>query len=379
MTRSWRTQKVLPKIYLDHVSTTRPDPEVLETYFHLLRTQYSNSDALYDDGVTLYRLQEQSRARIAELLGVKAEEILFTSGASEANNMALKGVAWKKRSGHIISSYYEHSSVYEALKQLQSHGFEVTLLKPGADGRIDPQKVAEALREDTILVSIMQVNNELGSINDISAIKKIVKKQSHAYFHCDITQALGKTDVDLEDIDLASFSAHKIHGLKGSGVLVRKRHVEMEALISGGQQEFSLRGGTSNAPVNIVLAKTLRKALEKQPAAAKRISTLHAYLMERLKSLDGVRINSPADGLANLVNISTPVKSEVMLNCLNLKGIMVSSKSTCGSRKSEVSRSLEAMGIDDEYALRISLDAENTEAELDQLIGALKESIEKYG
>ena len=379
MTRSWRTQKVLPKIYLDHVSTTRPDPEVLETYFHLLRTQYSNSDALYDDGVTLYRLQEQSRARIAELLGVKAEEILFTSGASEANNMALKGVAWKKRSGHIISSYYEHSSVYEALKQLQSHGFEVTLLKPGADGRIDPQKVAEALREDTILVSIMQVNNELGSINDISAIKKIVKKQSHAYFHCDITQALGKTDVDLEDIDLASFSAHKIHGLKGSGVLVRKRHVEMEALISGGQQEFSLRGGTSNAPVNIVLAKTLRKALEKQPAAAKRISTLHAYLMERLKSLDGVRINSPADGLANLVNISTPVKSEVMLNCLNLKGIMVSSKSTCGSRKSEVSRSLEAMGIDDEYALRISLDAENTEAELDQLIRALKESIEKYG
>ena len=379
MTRSWRTQKVLPKIYLDHVSTTRPDPEVLETYFHLLRTQYSNSDALYDDGVTLYRLQEQSRARIAELLGVKAEEILFTSGASEANNMALKGVAWKKRSGHIISSYYEHSSVYEALKQLQSHGFEVTLLKPGADGRINPQKVAEALREDTILVSIMQVNNELGSINDISAIKKIVKKQSHAYFHCDITQALGKTDVDLEDIDLASFSAHKIHGLKGSGVLVRKRHVEMEALISGGQQEFSLRGGTSNAPVNIVLAKTLRKALEKQPAAAKRISTLHAYLMERLKSLDGVRINSPADGLANLVNISTPVKSEVMLNCLNLKGIMVSSKSTCGSRKSEVSRSLEAMGIDDEYALRISLDAENTEAELDQLIRALKESIEKYG
>ena len=370
---------MLPKIYLDHVSTTRPDPEVLETYFHLLRTQYSNSDALYDDGVTLYRLQEQSRARIAELLGVKAEEILFTSGASEANNMALKGVAWKKRSGHIISSYYEHSSVYEALKQLQSHGFEVTLLKPGANGRIDPQKVAEALREDTILVSIMQVNNELGSINDISAIKKIVKKQSHAYFHCDITQALGKTDVDLEDIDLASFSAHKIHGLKGSGVLVRKRHVEMEALISGGQQEFSLRGGTSNAPVNIVLAKTLRKALEKQPAAAKRISTLHAYLMERLKSLDGVRINSPADGLANLVNISTPVKSEVMLNCLNLKGIMVSSKSTCGSRKSEVSRSLEAMGIDDEYALRISLDAENTEAELDQLIRALKESIEKYG
>lgn len=367
------------KIYLDHVSTTRPDPEVLDTYFHILKTQYSNSDALYDDGVTLYRLQEQSRARIAELLGVKAEEVIFTSGASEANNMALKGVAWKKRSGHIISSYYEHSSVSEALKQLQAHGFEVTLLKPEADGRISPEKVELALRPDTILVSIMQVNNELGSINDIAAIKKIVRKQSHAYFHCDITQALGKTDVDLEDIDLASFSAHKIHGLKGSGVLIRKRHVELEPLISGGQQEFSLRGGTSNAPVNIVLAKTLRKALEKQPASQKRIAELHAYLLEKLKTLDGIRINSPEGALVNLLNISTPVKSEVMLNCLNLKGIMVSSKSTCGSRKAEVSRSLEALGIDDEYALRISLSEENTEAELDQLIGALKESIEKYG
>ena len=368
-----------PKIYFDHVSTTRPDPEVLETYFNLLTTQYCNSDALYDDGVTLYRLQEQSRARIAEMLRVAPEEVIFTSGASEANNLALKGVAFRKGKGHIISSYYEHSSVHEALKQLRGHGFEVTLIRPDSSGKIDPEKVRAALKENTILVSIMQVNNELGCENDIRAIKEIVRKESHAYFHCDITQALGKCEVDLNDIDLASFSAHKIHGLKGSGVLIRKRHVELEPLISGGQQEFSLRGGTSNAPVNIVLAKTLRKALEKRESNQQKITLLHAYLLDRLKEIEGIRINSPEGSIVNLLNISTPVKSEVMLNCLNLRGIMVSSKSTCGSRKSEVSRSLEALGIDDEYALRISLSEENTEEEIDVLIETLKESIKKYG
>lgn len=369
------------KIYFDHVSTTKPKKEVVDTYKKLLDEYFCNSDALYDDGVAVYRLHEKARAQIADLLNVKSEEIIFTSGASEANSFAIKGACLANLDKkHLITTIYEHSSVYNAMEQMRrTLGYEVTYLEPNSEGVIDPEAVRKALRPDTVLVSIMSVNNELGTINDIDAIKKIVKTKSQAYFHVDMTQALGKIDIDLSDIDMASFSAHKIHGLKGSGFLYKRTHVKLEPLISGGQQEFGIRGGTSNALVNIVLAKTLRLALDDLKRDKKRVGELHEYFIESLTKLPKITINSPKNSINNLINLSTPVTSEVMMNALNSKGIMVSSKSTCGSRKNEPSRVLKSMNINDEYAIRVSFDAHNTKEEIDYFIESIREVINKYG
>ena len=366
------------KVYLDNVSTTSLNKEVKETYEKLLEDYYCNSDALYDDGVAIYQMQEKSRKMISELLNVNKDDIIFTSGASEANSLAIKGLCLKqKERKHLITSIYEHSSVYNAFKQLEEEfGFEVTYLNPKEDGTISIEDVKNNLRSDTLLVSIMKVNNEIGAVNDVEKIASLIKKHPGTYFHSDITQAIGKIDVDLSDIDLASFSAHKIHGLKGSGALIRKRHVNLLPLISGGQQEYSLRGGTSNSLVNIVLAKTLRIALNNKQIYKDYLNDLHEELINGLKDL--VTINYDK-GINTLINISTPIQSEVLLNALNDKGIMVSSKSTCGSRKNEINRTLNSLNIDENYAIRVSFDYTNTIEEIKYFIKTLKEILDKYG
>ncbi len=365
------------KVYLDAVSTTAVHPDVLDTYKNLLDKYYCNSDALYDDGVAIYDMQEKSRANIAKMLGVKKEDILFTAGASEANSLAVKGLCFKsKERKHLVTSIYEHSSNHNSFKQMEEFGFEVTYLSPDTNGQITPEMVEKAIRPDTLLVSIMLVNNEIGSVNDISSIAKVVKSHPGVYFHSDITQGIGKVKIDLNNIDMASFSAHKIHGLKGSGVLYRRNHIELAPIISGGQQEFSVRGGTSNALVNIVLSKTLRLALEQMDKDEDYLKMLHDRLVEGIK--DVVKINSPANGLDTLINISTPIQSEVLLNALNARGIMVSSKSTCGSKKNEPNRTLSALGVDDTYAIRVSFDYTNTVEEIDYFIKTLKEILNRY-
>ena len=365
------------KVYLDAVSTTALDPEVRETYKNLLDKYYCNSDALYDDGVAIYDLQEKSRKLTADMLKVKKDEIIFTAGASEANSLAIKGLCLNnQKRRHLITSIYEHSSVYNSFKQLENDfGFAVTYLNPDEKGHITPEAVKNALRDDTLLVSIMQVNNEIGAFNDVEGIAAIVKKHPGTYFHTDITQGLGKLDIDLRNVDMASFSAHKIHGLKGSGGLMRKEFVELMPLISGGQQEFSIRGGTSNALSNIVFAKTLRIALENKDKYNSYLHEIHDQLLNGLKDIATINY---VYGLCTLVNISTPLTSEVLLNALNDRGIMVSSKSTCGSRKNELNRTLNSMGIDEDHAIRISFDHTNTKEEIEYFISNLKEILDKY-
>ncbi|MBR2577756.1 MAG: cysteine desulfurase, partial [Erysipelotrichaceae bacterium] len=338
-----------------------------------------NSDALYDDAVIVNNMLEKSRENIARLLNVNKDEVIFTSGASEANSLAIKGLCLKeKKRKHIVSSIYEHSSVNNALKQLEEEfGYEVTYLLPDERGKIRPEDVSQALRPDTVLVTIMQVNNEIGAVNDIDSIKKIVKKHPGTVFHSDVTQGIGKIDVDTRDIDMLSFSAHKIHGLKGSGVLVRRKHIELLPLINGGQQEFGIRGGTSDALTDIVLAKTLRKALEQQKEHMAHVSELSDCFKEGIRDIGGIRINLE-DHIPNLISITTPVPSEVLLNALNARGIMVSSKSTCGSKKNEPNRALRALGIDEDHAIRVSFDFENTKEEIGFFLDCLKEDIEKY-
>ncbi|MFI3284443.1 MAG: cysteine desulfurase family protein [Erysipelotrichaceae bacterium] len=370
------------RIYLDNASSTSLNEEVATTYTQLLQVHYANSESLYDEGVKLNKLMNQSREAIASFLHVLPHEVLFTSGASESNNLAIKGLCFKHQDRkHIIVSAIEHSSIIETCEQLKRlFNYRITYLKVNPQGRINLQELKEAICADTLLVSIMWVNNEVGTIQDIQAIKSIVKAIPKLYLHVDGVQALGKFDLDLSQIDLASFSAHKIHGLKGSGILIKKFNVELEPLIIAGQQELGLRGGTSNAISNIVFAKTLRLALERQKSI-QHIETLYTYLKTELQKIDGVQFNSPDEHCVAILNFSTPVKSEVMLNALNQQGIMVSALSTCHSAQTS-SHVLKAMGFCHERitsSVRVSLDYSNTKEELDYFITKIKENIKKYG
>ena len=368
------------RIYFDHVSSTRPHPEVLKTYNDLLNKYYVNSDALYSEGVDLYLLLEKARKSIASLLGVDASDLIFTSGASESNNAVIKGLAFADGSRkHLITSAYEHSSILSCMKQMERvFGYEVTYLKPGKDGCIAIDDVLKALREDTLLVSIMQVNNEMGAVNDIEGIMKAVKENSKAHTHSDITQGFCKLPLNTRYLDSFSCSAHKIHGLKGSGLLYLRHHIPFEPLIIAGQQEAGRRGGTSNAPVDIVLAKTIRLELENNKKHHQDLTDMMGYLENGLKDIEDVTIVSPKDHIPNLITVITPLTSEVMMNTLDKAGIELSSRSTCGTRSEEPSYTALAMNYPAEHAIRISLDYNNTKEEIDYLLKTMKESIIKY-
>ena len=372
------------RIYLDNASSTKVDPEVLKTYEKLLESYYANSESLYDEGSEIKAMLNKARNQIAGLLHVDKEEVIFTSGATEANAAAIKGVAFaRKDKKHIITTKIEHSSVMNNCRQLEEvFGYDVTYLDVNENANISLEAVKEALRKDTCLVSIMQVNNEVGSILPINEIAEYIKKNSEAYMHVDLTQAIGKVDIDLTNVDLASFSLHKIHGLKGSGILIKKKHVPFVELISGGDQEFGLRGGTPNALANIVAAKALRLILENKEKFLNHTKELYEYTLDKLKEIDGILINSPKDSIPCIINFSYEnIPSEVMQNALNKRGFMVSARSTCEVQNNS-SYVLKAMGLSDKIAtscIRISFSLENTKEEIDQFIEALKEIIENYG
>lgn len=373
-------------IYLDYASTTPIRSEVLDTYTKLLKTSYANSDSMHDMGRDTMKLMEQSRAKIAQLFHVQTNEIMFTSGASEANNYAIKGyaIANQRKGKHIIASCVEHSSVASSLEQLKTmFGFEITYLPVTNDGCVTLEDLKKELRKDTILVSCMMVNNEVGSINPIHEIASYVHEHSRAVVHCDCVQALGKIQVDFSDIDMATCSAHKIYGLKGSGFLYHKSNLEILPWISAGQQEYGMRGGTSNAPVHTVLAKTIRLAMEEQQAHYTDVKELNMYLREQLMNMDQVVINSAMQASPYILNISCMnVGSEIALNALNTKGFAISAQSTCASKSKARSHVLLAMGLGEiraTHAIRISLSHMTTKKELDSFIYALKETINNYG
>ena len=373
------------RVYFDGASTTAVHPDVLQTYKSLLDKYYVNSESLYDEGSEISRMMEKARSAIAGLLGVNSEDIIFTSGSSEANSSAIKGVCFAQPGKkHIVTTNVEHSSILNACLQMeQVFGYRVTYLPVDASGKVSLQQVKDAVSDDTAIVSIMAVNNEVGSINPIDEIANYVKKHTHAYMHVDMTQAIGKVDVDFKNIDLASISAHKLEGLKGSGILVKKVHVPFVPLINGGEQEYGIRGGTSNACVNMVFAKTLRFALENGKKYNDYITTLQHSLLKGLSTIPGVLMNQPSDAVNSVVNFSyEKIPSEVMQNALNKKGFMVSARSTCASKSDDPSYVLSAMGYSSKRAsscIRISLTYHNTEEEIASFIESLKEIISQYG
>ena len=372
-------------IYLDYVATTPLNNEIYKTYQKLLGKYFANSDSAYSLGYEVNGLLEKSREHIAKMLHVKNDEIIFTSCASEANNTAIKGVCFQyaNRGKHIITTSFEHSSVANTFKQLEEvFGFEVDYIPVDQEGHLDISQLEDMIREDTILVSTMYVNNEVGTINPIKDISRIIRKKNpKTKYHVDMVQALGKLPIDLSVCDLASFSAHKIYGLKGSGLLYKKDNTAIVPLISAGQQEFGLRGGTSNACTYIVLAKTMRLALEKQEEHLAYVKELNHYLREQLSKREAVVINSPEDASPFILNISVPhYKPEVLVHDLETSDIYISTKSACASRKTEVAHTLAAMHVDHDIAisaLRISLSHLTTKEELNTFIEALDLSLSR--
>lgn len=369
-------------IYLDYVSSTPVHPEIMSSVSDMLQEYYANSDAIHDLGQKIASLLARSRAYLASYLKVQTDEVYFTSGASESNNTAIKGIAlaMKDKGKHLITTQIEHSSSYESFRFLESfYGFEVTYLPVNQEGVISLQDLQQALRPDTTLVSLALINNEVGSFMPLADIVKLVKGESHAMLHIDGVQALGKYPLDLQRVDAASFSAHKLGGLKGSGLLMKKNHVPCIPLIHGGHQERGLRGGTSNAIPDILWAKTLRLSDDAYKHNAFRIDALYDTIMKRCEDHPKILLNSSRKGSHYIINFSVQgIPSQIMLNALNQRNIYVSAQSTCSFEANKPSRVLQAMGRTDEQALtsiRVSLSYLTEEREIKQLFDALDEII----
>ena len=365
-------------IYLDYAATTPLDPKVAERMAACLTQDgvFANPASTHAPGRAARKVVEEARARIAALVNAAADEMVFTSGATEADNLAIKGLARfeRQRGRHIITSRIEHKAVLDACKQLEREGFEVTWLKPDPDGLIQPAAVKAALRDDTILVSIMHANNELGTLNDIAAIGTLLKDHS-ARFHVDAAQSAGKVAIDLKklDVDLMSFAAHKIYGPKGMGALYVRREprVNLEPLIHGGGHERGLRSGTLATHQIVGMGEAFRLAREQLPEEGPRITALRERLWQGLQRIEGVLLNGhPSRRLPGILNVSFPgVEGESLLYAC--EALAVSSGSACNSADQEPSYVLRALGRDDQLAgasLRFSLGRYTTEAEVDQAV-----------
>lgn len=368
-------------IYLDNAASTSIDVEVLESYQKFVKEFYGNPASVHGLGIKSADLELKARRQIASIFNVKENDIIFTSGATESNNLAIKGTAlyYKERGNHLITSKVEHPSVLEAFKQLEEEfGFDVTYLDVDEFGSIRLEDLKKAIRKETILVSLMAVNNEVGAINNIEEIGTFLANYSKILFHSDITQAVGKIDVKLDNVDMASCSLHKLHGFKGSGILIKKSTISLLPLLSGGGQEYGFRSGTNNLPYEVSAAKTLRIAFEKQKQFYKKINNLRDYLFDELSNIKNIKINSSKKGSPYIINFSIPKKASVVVEYLSSKNIYVSTKSACSSKKSSSSYVLESMGCtkdESSNAIRVSLNYETTKEELEIFVDELKTAL----
>jgi len=374
------------EIYLDNAATTRVLPEVTEAVVEALEKNYANPSSLHRFGLKSEKILKKSRKIVADYLGVRTEDIIFTSGGTESNNLAVRGLieAYKNRGKHLITSSIEHSSVAELFKALAEEGWQVDRVKVDQEGHVDLNHLKSLITEETILISIMQVNNELGTIQPIKEIAEIIKAENPlSFFHVDGVQAFGKiyTDLNQWPVDLYSISGHKIHGPKGIGALYIKKGIMLKPLVYGGGQERKLRPGTENIPAIAGLREAVKKLpqLSAEKNADNNLLEKRNYLIKRLQKIEELIINSPAAGAPHIINFSVPgIKGETMLHALAGNGIYISTGSACSSDK-KGSRIINACSLSkerSESALRVSLNREITESDLDYFIEKLKEQID---
>ncbi|CDB14752.1 iron-sulfur cofactor synthesis protein [Clostridium sp. CAG:221] len=372
------------EIYFDNSATTKPYDEVIEETCQAMKEYYGNPSSLHNIGLKCEKRLNEAREYFASTIKADKDEIYFTSGGSEGNNFVLKGLL--KPGHHLITTAYEHQSVLDTCKVLENNGVKVTYLPVDKTGRISLGDLDEAITKDTVLVSIMHINNEVGTIQDLEAIGKIIKsRSSRAKFHVDGVQSYGKISVDVKKMNIDYFTAasHKIHGPKGTGFVYIKKGAVINSLISGGSQERGFRAGTQNLPSIIGFEKAAKMTFNKIDENYNSALAIKKYMIERLQEIKDIRINSPLedDFSPYILNVSfIGARAEVLLHLLEDAKIYVATGSACTSKSSAASGSyvIKALGLNNkevESAIRFSFDHNNTKKEVDKVIEVLKTSL----
>ena len=374
----------MEKIYLDYSATTPINSEVLSTMMPYLTTEFANADSVYEVGRNSSYALDDARRKIASLIRANPEEIYFTSGGSESDNWAIKGIAFanKNKGKHIITSSIEHPAIMNACKWLEENGFTITYLPVDNNGLVSTTALEQAIKNDTILVSIMFVNNEVGSVQNIKELTKIAHDKG-VYFHTDAVQAVGYEDISVKEtnIDLMTISSHKFFGPKGVGFLYVKKGVLLEKLIHGGHQERSMRGGTSNTPLVVGMAKAMEIVLYNAKENSAKVEKIRNLFEEKiLEKIPNVCINCKENRVAHNSSITFyGIDSSVLLFRLDMEGVFASAGSACSSGSLEPSYVLKAIGLSDEDAkstLRFSFSHLTTEEEILIAVEKIKTCVE---
>lgn len=376
------------EVYLDNSATTKPKEEVIDIMVKSMKEYYGNPSSLHRKGVEIEKLIKKARKQISKALGADEGEIYFTSGGTESNNLAILGaLKGNKRKGkHIITTKIEHPSVLNVFNSLEEDGYEVSYLNVDKNGLIDINDFEKSLREDTVLISIMYVNNEVGTIQPIPEITKIIKnRKNKPILHIDAVQAFGKIKINLRKlkVDLMSISGHKISGPKGIGALYVRRGTKINSIVFGGNQELGLRSGTENVPGILGLGVAADLVKKNIDSNIEKMKGLKMKLAKEIgENLEEIKINGDIDenSAPHILNISFKgIRGEVLIHTLEQKNIYVSTGSACSSKKKTFSHVLKEMGLENdemEGAIRFSLSPENTEEEIDYTVENLKKSVE---
>ncbi len=379
-------ESVMPKVYLDNSATTRVDPQVLEAMIPFFGEDFGNASSIHTYGQKARAAVEESRQKVADLIGAQPKEIVFTSGGTESDNMALRGVAvaYRSRGNHIITTTIEHPAVLQTCEQLEKEGFRVSYVPVDSAGRIRLDILEKSVDEETILISVMHANNEIGNIQPLDAIARIAQERK-IIFHSDAVQSVGKifVDVELIGVDLLSLSGHKIHGPKGIGALYVRRGVRMNPLLLGGSHERNRRAGTENVPAIVGLGKACQLAQDGLDDFSTRVRGLRDRLEEVILSgiPDTVTNGSRIDRLPNMCNVSFRfIEGESLLIALDFQEVAVSTGSACSSGSLEPSHVISAIGRDSELvhsAIRFSLSRMTSEEDIDYVQRVLPEMVER--
>ena len=369
-------------IYFDNAATTKIYNDALTSYVQVSQKFFGNPSSLHQLGVDAFQVLTKARAQVASLLSVQPEEIFFTSGGTESNNWAIKGTALEKSvfGKHIITTKIEHPSVIQTCKQLERFGFEVTYLDVDSNGIVNVDQLKESLRKDTILVSVMAVNNEVGAVQPIAEIAKVLEEYPSIHFHVDCVQAVERASqlLSIGRIDLLSLSAHKFHGPRGVGIMYKKFGRKIQALLTGGGQEKGERSTTENLPGIVATTKALRMALEEESVTGE----LRSQLWKELATKPEIRIFSPEDGASHVLCFAIKgVRGEVVVHAFENHGIYISTTSACSSKKADSSSTLYAMDVPTEWAtgaVRVSFSNDNTKEEVEQFIDVLHQLMKQF-